>query len=54
MVGIWAGLLRNPFNSLAPAVVAHIAFNVGGAVGGVIFVIAYRLATGHVPPQVIQ
>ena len=51
-LGLWAGVLRERYNSIAPAVAAHIGFNVGGATGGVLFVIAYRIATGHLPPQI--
>jgi membrane protease YdiL (CAAX protease family) len=36
--------------SLRPAIAAHVMFNVGGLVGGVIYVIAYRILTGHLPP----
>ena len=30
------------YNSIAPALAAHIGFNVGGAIGGVLFVITYE------------
>jgi hypothetical protein len=36
--------------SLRPAIAAHVMFNVGGLLGGVIYVIAYRILTGHLPP----
>ena len=36
--------------SLRPAIAAHVLFNGGGFVGGVIYTIAYRVATGHLPP----
>jgi membrane protease YdiL (CAAX protease family) len=36
--------------SLRPAIAAHVMFNVGGLVGGVIYTIAYRILTGHLPP----
>jgi membrane protease YdiL (CAAX protease family) len=36
--------------SLRPAIAAHVLFNVGGLVGGVIYTIAYRIVTGHLPP----
>jgi membrane protease YdiL (CAAX protease family) len=36
--------------SLRPAIAAHVMFNVGGLVGGVIYTIAYRILTGHRPP----
>jgi membrane protease YdiL (CAAX protease family) len=53
-LGIWAGVLRNRFNSLAPPVVAHVTFNVGGAVGGALYTITYRIVTGHFPPHLFQ
>jgi membrane protease YdiL (CAAX protease family) len=37
--------------SLRPAIAAHVLFNVGGLVGGVIYTIAYRILTGHLPPM---
>jgi membrane protease YdiL (CAAX protease family) len=51
-LGLWAGVLRERYNSVSPALAAHVGFNIGGAVGGVLFVIAYRITTGHLPPQV--
>ena len=36
--------------SLRPAIAAHMMFNVGGFLAGVIYTIAYRVATGHLPP----
>jgi len=33
--------------SLRPAIAAHVMFNVGGLLGGVIYAIAYRILTGH-------
>jgi hypothetical protein len=36
--------------SLRPAILAHVMFNVGGLLGGVIYTIAYRILTGHLPP----
>ena len=54
ILGVWAGTLRDRFGSLLPPVVAHIGFNVGGALGAVLFVIAYRIGTGRLPPQLLQ
>jgi membrane protease YdiL (CAAX protease family) len=51
-LGLWAGLLRERYSSIAPPLAAHIGFNVGGAIGGVLFVVTYRIATGHLPPQI--
>jgi membrane protease YdiL (CAAX protease family) len=36
--------------SLRPAIAAHVMFNVGGFLAGVIYTIAFRVATGHMPP----
>lgn len=54
ILGIWAGVLRHRFRSLIPPLVAHVAFNAGGAIGGVTYAIAYRIATGHLPPQIVR
>jgi membrane protease YdiL (CAAX protease family) len=54
VLGVWAGVLRHRYSSLIPAIVAHVAFNAGGAVGGIAYAIAYRMATGHLPPQLVK
>ncbi len=36
--------------SLRPAIGAHLMFNVGGLIGGMIYAIGYRIITGHLPP----
>lgn len=48
-LGLYAGVLRERFNSIQPAVAVHVAFNVGGAFGGALYVIAWRITTGHFP-----
>ena len=35
---------------LRPAIAADVLFNVGEVLAGVIYTIAYRVATGHMPP----
>jgi membrane protease YdiL (CAAX protease family) len=35
--------------SLRPAIAAHVMFNVGGFLAGVIYAITYRVATGQLP-----
>jgi membrane protease YdiL (CAAX protease family) len=50
-LGLWAGVVRERSGSILPPLAAHIAFNVGGAVGGAAFVLVYRLSTGHFPNQ---
>lgn len=49
LLGLIAGRLRERHGGLAPAVVVHICFNVGGAIGGAIYVLGYRLSTGKLP-----
>jgi len=48
-LGFMAARLRERYGSLVPAIVAHVSFNVGGFVGGVLFTIVYRISTGHLP-----
>lgn len=49
LLGLAAGELRERHKGLAPAIAIHIAFNLGGMVGGVIYTIAYRIMTGRLP-----
>jgi membrane protease YdiL (CAAX protease family) len=49
LLGLIAGNLRERHGGLAPAVVVHICFNVGGAIGGLLYVLGYRLTTGKLP-----
>ena len=51
LLGWIAAKLRREYASLLPAIVAHMSFNVGGAVGGILFAIVYRIRTGHLPLQ---
>lgn len=48
-LGYVCATARARTGSLRPAVAAHVLFNVGGVLAGVIYVIAYRVATGHLP-----
>jgi membrane protease YdiL (CAAX protease family) len=48
-LGYICATARARTGSLRPAVFAHVLFNVGGLVAGVIYTIAYRIATGHLP-----
>lgn len=48
-LGYVCALARARTGSLIPALAAHVMFNVGGFLGGVIYTIAYRVATGHMP-----
>jgi membrane protease YdiL (CAAX protease family) len=48
-LGYVCATARARTGSLRPAIAAHMMFNVGGFLGGVIYVIGYRLATGHLP-----
>ncbi len=49
-LGYVCAIARAQTGSLRPAIAAHMLFNVGGFVGGVIYSIAFRIATGHLPP----
>jgi membrane protease YdiL (CAAX protease family) len=48
-LGYVCATARARTGSLRPAIVAHVMFNVGGFLAGVIYTIAYRIATGHMP-----
>jgi membrane protease YdiL (CAAX protease family) len=48
-LGYVCATARARTGSLRPAIAAHVMFNVGGFLGGVIYSIAYRVATGHMP-----
>ena len=49
-LGYVCATARARTGSLRPAIAAHMLFNVGGVLAGVIYTIAYRVATGHLPP----
>ena len=49
-LGLVCATARARTGSLRPAIAAHVAFNVGGFVAGVIYGIAYRVTTGQLPP----
>jgi membrane protease YdiL (CAAX protease family) len=49
VLGYVCATARARTGSLRPAIAAHMMFNVGGFVAGVIYVIVYRLTTGHLP-----
>jgi membrane protease YdiL (CAAX protease family) len=48
-LGYVCATARARTGSLRPAIAAHMMFNVGGVLAGVIYAIAYRVATGHLP-----
>ena len=48
-LGYVCATARARTGSLRPAIAAHMMFNVGGFLAGVIYTIAYRIATGHLP-----
>ncbi len=49
LLGLICAAARERTGSLFPAIGAHVLFNVGGFVGGIIYTIGYRVATGHLP-----
>jgi membrane protease YdiL (CAAX protease family) len=48
-LGYVCALARARTGSLLPAIVTHVAFNAGGFVGGALYAIVFRVATGHMP-----
>lgn len=51
VLGLLAAWARAASGSLYPAIGAHVAFNVGGAVGGIAYAVGYRAVTGKMPFQ---
>ena len=49
LLGLIAGQLRERHGGLVPAIAVHICFNVGGAIGGMLYFIGYRAITGRLP-----
>ena len=49
LLGLIAGRLRERHGGIAPAIAVHVCFNVGGAVGGALYVLGYRATTGRLP-----
>jgi membrane protease YdiL (CAAX protease family) len=50
VLGYVCAMARARTGSLRPAILAHLLFNVGGVLGGIIYTIGYRVATGQMPP----
>lgn len=50
VLGYVCAMARARTGSLRPAIFAHVLFNVGGVLGGMIYTIVYRVATGQMPP----
>jgi membrane protease YdiL (CAAX protease family) len=48
-LGYVCATARARTGSLRPAIAAHVLFNVGGLLAGVVYTVAYRVATGHMP-----
>jgi len=48
-IGLMAGYLRAKTGSLIPAIVVHMLANVGGMIGGIIFMILKAIITGELP-----
>lgn len=51
LLGVLAAWFRHLTQSLYPAIVTHIAFNIGSFVGGVLVTILLRVVTGKLPNQ---
>ena len=50
-LGYTCAAVREFSGSWIPAFVPHPAFNAGGLVGGIVYAIGYRIATGQMPPS---
>ncbi|HZL89537.1 MAG TPA: CPBP family intramembrane glutamic endopeptidase, partial [Pirellulaceae bacterium] len=50
-LGYVCATARARTGSLRPAVAAHVMFNIGGFLAGVVYTIAYRVVTGRLPFQ---
>ena len=51
LLGLLAGVYREKYNSITPAIIAHMSFNIGGIIAGIIIVILYKILTGELPPH---
>ena len=49
VLGYVCATARARTGSLRPAIAAHVLFNIGGFLAGVIYTIAYRITTGNLP-----
>jgi hypothetical protein len=49
MLGLLASWVRATSSSLYPAIAAHAAFNVGGALGAIVYAIVHRVVMGRLP-----
>ena len=48
-LGYVCATVRARTGSIRPAIAAHVMFNVGAFLAGVIYTIVYRVATGQLP-----
>lgn len=51
LLGLLAGIYREKYESIVPALITHMSFNVGGIICGIIIAIMYKIITGELPPQ---
>lgn len=51
LLGLLAGVYREKSNSITPAVITHMSFNIGGIIAGIIIAISYKIITGELPPH---
>lgn len=49
MLGLWCGWLRERYGSLGPPLWAHMAFNAGGLVGGLLYAVLHIVRFGKPP-----
>ena len=48
-LGLCAGQYRHRYRGLGPSILVHVAFNVGGFLGGIAMVLAHKLLYGTLP-----
>ncbi len=49
LLGLLCGRLRDRHESLTPAIAAHMSFNVGGLLGGILYTAGYAIRHGKPP-----
>ena len=54
LLGLVAARQRERTGSIMPAVATHVAFNVGGAIGGILFVISQVVLLGRALEDVLR
>lgn len=50
-LGLLAGILKEKYKSIVPAFLAHLSFNLGAVVTGIVIAILFKIITGELPPH---